>query len=201
MPILYFSAASPYSAKVRMAAAATGIALDAQTVSTSDEPDPLISANPLGKIPTLVCDDGFALFDSRAIMQEIDRLSGKALYPRNGVKRREAERLEAAADGLCDVLLAQVYERRFRPEEKIEQSWLDLQARKATRALDWLNDNLPRLGKAPTGGQIAVVAALGYLELRFGHIDWRRGRPKLKRFVARFEEQFPELAALAPGKS
>jgi glutathione S-transferase len=198
MPTLLFASASPYSAKCRMAAAIGQIALDTKTVVTSDEPESLTGANPLGKIPTLICDDGFSVFDSRAIMQELDRLSGKTLYPRYGEKRRTAERLEAAADGLCDALLAQVYERRMRPEEKVHEPWLAYQDRKVERALDWLNDNIGRLGKVANGGQIAVYCAIGYVQLRFPDLDWSRKRPRLKRFIARFEEQHGDVAALKP---
>ena len=124
--ILYASA-SPYSAKVRMAAAYAGIAVDAVIVDTNARPPELFGNNPLGKMPVLLTDDGAAIFDSRAITQYLNRLSGGALFPRNAAKRPEAERLEALADGICDCLLAHVYERRFRPEEKVHQPWLDKQ--------------------------------------------------------------------------
>ncbi|MEM0898636.1 MAG: glutathione S-transferase family protein [Pseudomonadota bacterium] len=198
MPKLLYAPASPYSAKIRMAAALHSLKLELQTVSTSDEPDALTSENPLGKIPTLICDDSFAVFDSRAIMQELDRLSGKKLFPRNAEKRREAERLEAAADGLCDALLTQVYERRMRPAEKVHGEWLDYQARKVTRMLDWLNENSGRVSKSPHGGHLALYAALGYADLRFPDLNWSRGRPKLKRLVARLETVFPEITQFRP---
>lgn len=198
MSRLLFSPASPYSAKVRMAAAWLGLPVEAVTVNTSDEPTDLIDNNPLGKIPTLVLDDGSALFDSRVIMQELDRMSGHKLYPRNAKKRIEAEFLEAIGDGISDTLIAQIYEKRFRPEEKVHQPWLDTQARKMTRGLDWLNENAPRVTTKLTGGQFAVAAMLGYLDLRFGDLNWRRGRPKLKRFEARFAEAFPDYATLKP---
>lgn len=196
MPRLLYSPGSPYSAKVRMAAAWLDLGIEPETVNTNDEPALLVENNPLGKIPTLILDDGSALFDSRAIMQELDRMSGRRLFPRNATKRMEAERMEALGDGLCDCLLAQVYEKRFRPEEKVHQPWLDLQARKVTRGLDWLNDNAPRVTSKLTGGQFAVAAMLGYLDLRFPDLNWRRGRPKLKRFEDRFAKQFPEYETL-----
>lgn len=197
MPELFYSPASPYSAKVRMAAQLASIDLKATMVATGDEPAILINANPMGKIPTLVLDNGEAVFDSKAICQELDRLSGKTLFPRNGDKRREAERLEAAADGLCDALLAHVYERRFRPAQAVQSTWLELQMRKAVRTLDWLETNISMRGKAHCG-HLAVIAALGYADLRFPELKWSKGRPKLKRFAARFDEKYPEIAALAP---
>ncbi len=118
MTQILYSPASPYSAKVRMAAHYAGIPFESVIVNTSAEPETLIQVNPLGKIPTLVTDDGKAVFDSRAITQYLNRVSGNKLFPRNAEKRTDAERYEAIADGLCDVLLAHVYERRMPPERK-----------------------------------------------------------------------------------
>ena len=101
-----------------MAAAYAGIELQAVTVNTDDQPHELIGRNPLGKIPVLVTDEDEAVYDSAAIVQYLNRLSGNKLLPRNAAKRLEAERLEALADGICDCLIAHVYERRFPPEER-----------------------------------------------------------------------------------
>lgn len=197
MPKLLYASASPYSAKVRMAAAYSNYALEVVTVDSSAQPANLVAANPLGKIPTLVLDDGDSIYDSRVITQFLSRQPGSKLFPRNAAKRLEAERLEALADGVCDSLLAIVYERRFRPEEKVHDGWIDRQWQKAVRGLDALNANPPKLPKQITAGHIATRAMLGYAVLRFEG-KWEKGRAKLKRWAARFDEKFPELAALAP---
>ncbi len=197
MPKILVSPPSPYSAKVRMAAVYAGYACEAVVVDTNADPALLIDNNPLGKIPVLVPDDGIAVYDSRVIVQYLNRVSGNALYPRNAAKRTEAERLEALADGICDCLLAHVYERRMRPEEKIHQPWLDRQWEKATRALDALNANPPKLPKKIHAGHIALRATLGYLALRFEG-KWERGRAKLVRWAKRFDEAHPALAELLP---
>lgn len=197
MAKLLYSPPSPYSAKVRMAAAYAGVNLDYVVTDTNAEPEELIGSNPLGKIPVLITDEGEAVYDSRAITQYLNRLSKNALFPRNPEKRTEAERLEALADGMCDCLLAHVYERRSRPEEKIHQPWLDKQWKKVSRALDLLNAEPPKLPKKITAGHIALRAAIGYLDLRFAG-QWERGRTKLKRWARRFDEKFPELVVLLP---
>lgn len=190
---IFYSTTSPYSTKVRMAAHYAG--LDAEHVSTDTNADPadLIAANPLGKIPTLLTDDGLSIYDSRAIMHFIDRETGRKLYPRAAAKRTEADVLEATADGVCDCLLAIVYERRTRPEDKIHQPWIDRQWSKVERALDHLEKTMPRLGKKPHGGHFALAAMLRYIELRFSG-QWQKGRPKLKRYLSRFEAVFPDFA-------
>ena len=89
MPKLLYAPASPYSAKVRMAAAYAGMPLDAVIVDTNQRPPELIQANPLGKIPTLLTDDGEAVFDSRAITQYLNRVSGQRAV---SAQRRQARR-------------------------------------------------------------------------------------------------------------
>ncbi len=197
MPKVLVSSASPYSCKVRMAAAYAEIPLEAVQVETSNPTEEFLRANPLGKIPVLVADDGETIFDSRAITQYLNRQSGNKLYPRNPARRTDAERLEALADGIADAALAHVYERRSRPEVLVHQPWLDKQWGKVTRALDALNANPPRLGKKITGGHIALRAVLAYLDLRFAG-KWEKGRSRLKRWAARFDEKFPELKTLLP---
>ena len=190
---IFYSDASPYSTKVRMAALYAGLPAEAVAVDTSTTPPELAAVNPLGKIPVLVTDEGLSVYDSRAIMNYIDRQTRGVLYPRNAAKRTEADILEATADGICDCLLSIVYERRMRPEEKIHQGWIDRQWQKVERALDHLEANMPRLGKKPNGGHFALAAMLRYIELRFAG-QWQRGRPKLKRYLSRFEAVFPDYA-------
>ncbi|MCL6706792.1 glutathione S-transferase [Pseudomonas sp. R2.Fl] len=194
---LLYAPASPYSAKVRMAASHLGIEIEAVKVSTSDEPALLIAANPLGKIPTLVVDEDTAIFDSRAIMHFLDRESGRKLYPRKDRKRTEAEVLEALCDGITDCLLAIVYERRHRPEEKVHQPEIDRQWRKVTRGLDRLNADMPKTGKSLHGGHFSLAGLIGYLMLRFPG-EWEDGRVALTAWPSKFAKRFPEFHALKP---
>ena len=127
MPTILYSPTSPYSAKVRMAAHLAGIEFESVHADASSDPAILLDANPLGKIPVFIPDEGEAVYDSRAITQYLNRVSKNALFPRNADKRTEAELLEAQADGLLDCLLAHVMERRSHAPEKVEQSWLDRQ--------------------------------------------------------------------------
>ena len=197
MPVLMFSPPSPYSAKVRMGATYAGISFSEQIVDTTTDPAALLAANPLGKIPSWVEDDGVAVFDSRVIMQHLNRTVRNALYPTNAAKRLEAERLEALCDGISDCLLACIYETRYRPEDRVHQPWIDRNFEKAMRGLDLIGSERLGLPKKITSGHIALRSLIGYLDLRFAG-KWERGRSKLKRYAAKFDERFPELAALAP---
>ena len=195
---LFYAGPSPYSSKVRMAARHLGLDVEDVATKTGPENDDLNAANPLGKIPCLVLGDGTALFDSRAIMQEFNRRERNRLFPSGKDKRRVAERLEALADGMCDAMLAIVYDKRFRPEEKQHEPWHDMQWEKVARALDWLEANPVRVTQRLHGGQFALAAALGYADLRFEDRNWRRGRPKARRFLDRFAERFDAWDELKP---
>ncbi len=192
MKILY-SPASPYSNKVRMAAHYAGFSADSVLTDTGANPPELIANNPLGKIPTLILDDGRSVYDSRAIMHFIDRDTKGKLYPKNAGKRTDVEILEALCDGVCDSLLAIVYEKRSHPPEKVHQPWIDRQWEKVERSLDHLNANLPKTGAKLHAGHFALAAMLRYIELRFSG-EWQRGRAKLKNWPAKFEKHFPDYS-------
>jgi glutathione S-transferase len=188
MKILY-SPASPYSAKVRMAARHLGITVDEVKTDTNAAPAELLDNNPLGKIPVLIRDGEAPIYDSVAIMHFLDRLSEGKLYPKKDEKRTEAEVLEALCDGVMDCLLAIVYERRSRDEEKVHQPWIDKQWTKVVRALDHLENNLPKTEKKLHGGHFALAAMIGYLDLRFNGL-WAEGRPNLASWLNSFGKLF-----------
>lgn len=191
------SSASPYSAKVRMAARYAGIAFETETVVTADSPAVLVDNNPLGKIPTLLLEDGRSVYDSVAINRHLDRVSGGKLYPKNPDAALRADVLEALGDGLADCLLAIQYEYRTRPIDKVYQGWIDKQWTKAKRALGLLENNPPALGETLTAGDFAFAAALGYLQIRFEG-QWETEHPTLLGWLDAFRDRFPAWDELKP---
>ncbi len=164
MMILRSAPASPYGRKVKICAALLGLdkQIEIVTADTNDPSEALRAQNPLGKIPTLVLEDGTTLYDSRVIVEYLDHLAGGGkLVPRPAAKRFEVLRLQALADGLCDAALLQVYEARWRPEEMRDQKWLDHQAGKVARALAVLEAAPPKLTKNLHVGHVMVACALG----------------------------------------
>ena len=188
MKILH-SPASPYSVKVRMAARHLGLDVTEEKTDTNAAPPELIDNNPLGKIPVLIRKNEPPVYDSVAIMHYLDRLSGGKLYPKKNGKRTEAEILEALCDGIMDCLLAIVYERRSRPEDRVHQPWIDKQWKKAVKGLDHLNANLPKTGKKLHGGHFALAALIGYLDLRFAG-EWAEGHEALAQWPETFGKRF-----------
>ena len=195
MKILY-SPASPYSAKVRMAAVYSGLSVESEIVKTDEKPELLVGNNPLGKIPVLLADGG-AVFDSRAIMHFLDRASGGRLYPSEHTARTEAEVMEALGDGITDCLIAYIYEQRFHPPEKVHEPWLERQWEKVERGLDHLQAHPPVINGALHGGHFSIAAMIGYLALRFNG-RWETRWPALTTFADAFLVAFPAYAEISP---
>jgi glutathione S-transferase len=200
MPMkLYYSPPSPFSRKVRIAAAVLGLSSKLALVPTDtlDPDDPLRQKNPLGKIPLLETDDGLFIYDSAVIAAWLDFFAGGGgVLPSDPSRRFGALTLEALADGLADAALLIVYEGRFRAESERSAKWLAHQHGKIDRALAHLEASPPTLAGAPDIGQIALACALGYLDLRFAG-EWRATHPNLVAWLDAFAEQVPAFAATA----
>lgn len=191
--ILLSAPPSPFGRKVKIAIALLGLSdrVRVEMVDTIKDQGPLQTRNPLGKIPTLILDDGSTLFDSRVILDYLDHLAGGGkIVPREAHARVAALRLQALCDGILEASLLQVYEKRYRPEPLWHRPWLDYQAGKVARALDVLEKSPPRLDPLPDVGQITLACALGYQDLRFQG-RWRETYPALVQWLDRFAAQVP----------
>lgn len=201
---LFHAGPSPYVRKVMAVleiAGKTGdVALiDGATVPSAPNPA-VVAANPIGKIPCLVREDGPALYDSRVITRYLDARYGTGLYP-SGDAIWTTLTLEAHADGMLDAALLCVYEVRMREEAQRSAEWVSGQRAKIGRGLDALEARwLAHLAGPLDMGTVAVGCALGYLDFRRemgGWGDWRDGRPGLAAWGAKFAEQ-PWMRATNP---
>lgn len=195
--ILRSTSSSPFVRKVRIAIRL--LKLESEIVEcqadVTDPADTLATQNPLGKIPTLLLEDGTAIFDSRVILEYLDHIAGGGqIIPRHPEARFDALRLQALCDGILDASVAIVHEGRFRPPEMRVQTWIDRQQGKITRALDALEAAPPVINATPDVGQIALACALGYSDLRFNGA-WRKGYPKLVNWQDSFAASVPAFAA------
>jgi glutathione S-transferase len=149
------------------------------------------AANPLGKIPVMILDDGKAIFDSRVITRFLDDLAGSDLYPQESMY--DILTLEALADGIMESAVSITYETKLRPENEQSPSWIEAQWSKVLHAVKALeNDAFKSMKGNLNMGQIAVACALGYLDFRHDARQWRNGHPNL----ASWNEKIMELTAL-----
>ncbi|NOW48056.1 glutathione S-transferase [Novosphingobium sp. SG751A] len=191
---LHWSPKSPYVRKVMIAAHELGIEGHIElvrSVAAMHRANPAIMAdNPLNKIPTLVLDDGTAIFDSGVICEYFDLTFGKGrLFPQDAKARIEALTLHALANGLLDLAILLRNERE-KPEGKRTAAWLDAFSCKIAAALDRLEAQVSTLQQAPFGiGHIGLGCALGYLDFRFEDLGWRHGRAGLTGWFHEFSKR------------
>lgn len=195
MLILRSSPTSPFGRKIKIAIAELGLddRIEIVPADTNDPTESLRRQNPLGKVPTLVFEDGATLFDSRVIAEYLDHLAGSGrLFPA-GEARFGQLRLQALGDGICDAALLQVYELRLRTAEMRNAAWFENQAGKVARTLASL-EAAPPTYERPRIGEMALACALGYLDLRFEGA-WRAGHPALVTWLETFAARVPAFEA------
>jgi glutathione S-transferase len=197
---LYYSPASPYVRKVRVLALETGLMENIELAAVSLTPigpdANLCGDNPIGKIPTLVRDDGSALYDSRVICEYLDaQHNGKRMFPDNGDARWNAVRRQALADGILDAAVGTRYETFLRPEAFRWPDWINAQLTKVRRSLDAVESET--LGDIVDIGTISVACALGYLDFRYPDEGWRDSRPKLAAWYQEFAKR-PSMRETQP---
>ena len=180
---LTFSPASPYVRKVLLSAYRAGIQDELELVEAGSENDTLLRGkNPLGKIPVLQKPDGDFLFDSRVIVDHLNKLGG-GLIPESGSERDIILSRSALAEGLTDASLLVVYSERYAGGEKPSKLWLDLQLGKIDKTLDFLEIDIINWSnpKGFDASNIALATALDYMSFRNVR-DWKLNRPKISQW-------------------
>ena len=174
---LLASLASPYTRKVRVVLAEKKIECELELVDVQPADNPVNAYNPLGKVPTLVLDDGAALYDSRVIVDFLDARSPiSRLIPDETRDRVAVRRWEAPADGVLDAGLLVRYESQ-RDKKERSKDWSDKQVARMHRALEvmardlegkpWCHNDRYSLA------DIALGCCVGWLDFRKpGEVDW-----------------------------
>lgn len=178
---------SPYVRRVAISLHVLGVPFERNTMSVFADAKAMREINPLGRIPSLILDDGEILIDSTAILDYLDELAGpeRALIPPRGPERRRALFMLALISGALDKTIAVLYETTLRPREKMYEPWV-------ARCREQLDSALTALEAiAPDGSriqqpEISLASMLGYFELRFREPLESHKYPKLEKFYARF---------------
>jgi glutathione S-transferase len=177
-----------------------GMADKVQTVAadTISPEDNIRLQNPLGKIPTLLLDDGQAVFDSCVIIEYLNEVDGRHILIPQGMAKIDVLRQQALADGILDAAILRMYEIRFRPTEIHSQKWLDHQIGKVDRAMGEA-EKIFKTGatSAPHIGEITMACVLGYLDFRFAG-EWRTRYPQLVKWFDEFQVRVPSFSASTP---
>ena len=201
---LLSSTASPYTRKVRIVLAEKKIECELEPVDVNPPQNPVNTHNPLGKIPTLILDDGSALYDSRVIVEFLDGKSPiSRLIPEELRDRVAVRRWEALADGVLDAGLLVRYE-SLRDQKEQSKGWTDKQIGRMQRGMALMAAELGERSwchaERYSLADIAVGCCLGWLDFRKpGGVNWLADYPGLakhyEKLMARpaFADTVPQL--------
>ncbi len=184
---------SSYVRRVGIALTLYRIPFEHRPLSAFGDADAVRALNPLGRVPTLILDNGEALADSHMILDHIDGLvpEAKALVARSGEARRRALQVMALATGFADRMVSLYYEKHYHAEPS--QVFIDrltgqimatlavLEADRASRTTAyWFGDSV---GHA----DIAVAASLRHMNEAHPGLVYMARYPTLAANAARME--------------
>lgn len=185
---LFYSANSPYVRKTMILLheleMVDQIEFIADYKTSSASAAEKIRHNPLNKVPVLITDDGFSIFDSSVIGQYLDtQHNGPKFYPMEGRVRWETLRNEAIGDGVMDATILVMYEEKRRTLNLFWQEWFDKQEPKLVASLNHF-EKVIGPPKAFDAGAISLVCALGLIDFRFDDLNWKEEHPNLAQWYA-----------------
>lgn len=192
---------SPYVRKVRLVLLEKQIPHEYIVDAPRDAGSLAARVNPLGRIPALILDDDFCVFDSPVITEYADTLNETPiLIPKSLDARLRVRRWEALADGIMDSAV-QVQVERLRPEEQQKIGVFKVHNRAISNALEYaadlLGDNAWCEGEAISLADLAMTSALVYLNLRQPEREWRVAHPNLAAWFDRLSARPSVQTSLA----
>ena len=191
---LFGTPGSPFVRKVRIVLAERKIPYEYVVTRASTPDSPVPAFNPLGKNPTLVRDDGRALYDSPVIVEYLDQLGSEpGLIPEDFDARIEVKRWEALGDGITEATVNINHEYREPADKQRTPAWFEKQRLKIDRGLAVMEKELGRrnccYGDRFTLADIAAGYALGYLDFALPEVGWRKAHPALAQLAARLADR------------
>ncbi|MXP65009.1 glutathione S-transferase family protein [Roseomonas sp. M0104] len=184
---------SPFVRRVAIALRLYRIPFEHRPWSTFGDADRLAAHNPLRRVPTLILDDGEVLVDSVTILDHLDEAVGQdaRLIPASGPARRAMLRITAMATGLCDKMVALVYETLL--HDSPSQAWVSRCEAQISGVLDALESQQAACaqpfwsGAAPGHADIAVGCAMRFLAEAHPALHTPDRHPHLAAHAARCE--------------
>lgn len=196
---LFISATSPFARKVRVLIReknATDLFEEVTSLPLEND-EALHAANPLGRIPALVLENGDTLFDSVLLLDYLDRsLDGPTLVPIEPGARLAALKIQALADGILEAAVRTSFENN-RPDAEKSALWLSRWTRAIEQTIDVLEKSVSGWDQTLDVGKIATGSALGYLSFRLPQLHWEERAPKLAGWWQQIQTR-PSFAQTAP---
>lgn len=175
---LYCTLRSPYARKARIIAIEKNISLEICEEDLFNRSDEFIKANPLGKVPTLLLDDGLSLCDSPVICEYLDLLNDDVVFVARELEKRLLDLNRAAlADGLMDNTVS-IFMEKFRHKDQADHHFIVRQGESILRSLEYFNAHMDWLSRWDIVA-VSVFCAIGYIQFRVPHLWDRVNHPEL----------------------
>ena len=190
---------SPFVRRVAISMRALGLSYEHDVRSVFGDFNAMLQVNPVGRIPSLVLDDGEVLIDSAAILDFLDQGVGpdRALIPPAGAERRRALRLIALACGAVEKAGAANYERMMRPERLRWHDWIARCRTQASGALAALAAERWPAESPLDQAQITTACLVRYVRMTDDGLMPHGKHPSLDALSERCEA-LPEFRATFP---
>jgi glutathione S-transferase len=192
---------SPFVRRVAVSLRVLGFAYEHDTRSVFGDFDTMRRINPLGRIPSLILDDGETLIDSAAILDFLDQTVGpeRALVPAAGPERRRVLHRVALATGAIDKAGAATLERVIRPSGTRWPEWIERCRTQATGAIEALAaGSWPEDAKLDQA-QITTACMIRYVQIADPDLIPLGRYPVLDALSSRCEAR-PEFKATYPAE-
>lgn len=168
MKLLYVKR-SPYARKPRIMAIEKGIHLDLIDDDLASKSKLLLDSNPLGKVPTLILDNGETIYDSVVICQYLDEINEKpVLIPKAGKERYDVLKWQATADDMVTIAIY-LYMEKVRHPQDFHKQFVETSEQNILKSYRYIESHLEDL-KPFSLAPITIACAIGYIHFRLPHL-------------------------------
>lgn len=168
---------SPFVRRSATVLKTLGLDYEQKGLSVLDDAEEIRKINPIGRVPSLILDDGEAIVDSHTIIDYALEVGDpeNRLMAASGAERRTVRRASIIAVGAMEKAVTSYYERDRRPADKIYRDWVDNcdnQTGTALAALDgWIAENGNWVhGSHMTLADIDAVVAFDFITMVGPHV-------------------------------
>ncbi len=207
---LFWTPASPFVRKVMVVVHELGLTDQVEiaptvwphewgTKTVAFDPD-FIAANPVGRIPALVTDEGVALCESNIICRYLaTRGPENSVVPGERPEDLPLLRLWGIADGALEAMIATRAE-TLRTGPVRSDDFIRKQLDRVVRCIDSFDLDVLEADGEVTIAHISAAIVCGYLDFRYPDETWRPGRERLANWADRFCQR-PSMQATLPAET
>ncbi|WNO08728.1 glutathione S-transferase family protein [Teredinibacter sp. KSP-S5-2] len=189
---LYYSSASPFARKATILLHLHDMFRETELIIANPLGDPQFrQVNPLAKVPALV-DNALTLVDSPLICEYIDDLAvkqgKKGTFHKGEADYYDVQLIHVYADGIMEAAVATMMQRRA-PDSEPSIFWEERWHQAISTTIRLLDPDKLDIDDDIHIGSVSVVAALGYLDLRFTNYAWREENPELAEWYNKVQKR------------